>query len=191
MKLPIQPAKYAIHLAAIVAIAVTPALQAADKMKALIVDGQNNHKVWPKSTIMMKEYLEATGLFEVAVARTKYIWSAEREKAFLPLAGVGESEMVKEPQPDPDFKPDFSKYAVVISNFGWKAANWPEETQRAFEKYVEGGGLSQGPRFSHHARPRYRGIRRCRIHHHLSPRHGMGGIRKSDSEYPTGFPHRR
>ena len=38
-------------------LALTPALQAADKLKALIVDGQNNHKVWPKSTVMMKQYL--------------------------------------------------------------------------------------------------------------------------------------
>ena len=121
-------------------LALTPALHAADKFKALIVDGQNNHKVWPKSTVMMKQYLEATGLFEVDVARTKFIWSAEREAAFLPLAGAGESEPVKDPQPDPNFKPDFAKYAVVISNFGWKAADWPEETQRAFEKYVAGGG---------------------------------------------------
>jgi hypothetical protein len=122
--------------AAIIAllVAMTPALQAADKMKALIVDGQNNHQVWPKSTVMMKQYLEATGMFEVDVVRTKFIWSAERETAFLPLAGAGESEMVKNPQADPNYKPDFAKYAVVISNFGWKAADWPEETQRAFEK---------------------------------------------------------
>ena len=121
-------------------LASIPATQAADKMKALIVDGQNNHKVWPKSTVMMKQYLEETGLFEVEVARTKFIWSAEREAAFLPLAGASESEKVNEPTPDPDFKPDFGKYAVVISNFGWKAASWPEETQKAFEKYVEDGG---------------------------------------------------
>ena len=31
----------------------------ARKIKVLIVDGQNNHVVWPKSTIMMKQYLEA------------------------------------------------------------------------------------------------------------------------------------
>lgn len=36
---------------------------AAEKMRALIVDGQNNHEVWPKSTIMMKHDLEETGLF--------------------------------------------------------------------------------------------------------------------------------
>ena len=126
----------------VVLLALIPALHAGDKLKALIVDGQNNHKVWPKSTVMMKQYLEATGLFEVDVARTKFVWSAEREAAFLPLAGAGESEAVKDPQTDPHFRPDFAKYAVVISNFGWKAANWPEETQKAFESYVaEGGGF--------------------------------------------------
>jgi hypothetical protein len=113
----------------------------AAPLKALIVDGQNAfHPVWPKSTVMMKQYLEASGLFKVDVARTKYIWNAEREQAYLPLAGAGVSEMTKDPQPDPNFKPDFSKYAVVISNFGWRASNWPEETQRAFEKYVANGG---------------------------------------------------
>lgn len=120
-----------------------PGLQAGEKMRALIVDGQNNHEVWPKSTIMMKRYLEDTGLFEVDVARTRFLWKAEREAAFLPLANVGVSELLKEPKPDPAFKPDFSKYAVIVSNFGWKAADWPEETRRAFEKYVaEGGGLA-------------------------------------------------
>jgi len=117
--------------------------QAGEKLKALIVDGQNNHEVWPKSTIMMKHYLEGTGLFEVEVARTRYLWKAEREAAFLPLARAGVSELLKEPKPDPAFKPDFKRYAVVISNFGWKAADWPEETRRALERYMaEGGGLA-------------------------------------------------
>ena len=44
------------------------------------------------------------------------------------------------PQSDPNFKPEFSKYDVVISNFGFGAAPWPEETQAAFDKYVSGGG---------------------------------------------------
>jgi len=53
-------------------LTLTAPLHGADKWKALIVDGQNNHKVWPKSTVMMKQYLEATGLFQVDVARTKF-----------------------------------------------------------------------------------------------------------------------
>lgn len=114
--------------------------EGAEKKKALIVDGQNNHTVWPKSTIMMRQYLEDTGMFEVEVARTKYVWKAEREKDFLPLAGVGESELLKDPKADPDFAPDFSKYDLVVSNFGWKAADWPEATRRAFEAWMKAGG---------------------------------------------------
>jgi hypothetical protein len=111
-------------------------------MRALIVDGQNNHEVWPKSTIMMKQYLEGAGLFQVDVARTRYLWKAEREAAYLPLAGVGESEALPEPKADPAFKPDFSQYKLIVSNFGWQAADWPEETRRAFEEYMQqGGGL--------------------------------------------------
>ena len=113
---------------------------AAAKLKALIVDGQNNHAVWPKSTIMMKQYLESSGLFEVEVARTKFISNHQREKDWLPLAGVGESEGTAKPVPDPNFSPDFSKYAVVISNFGYGAADWPEGTRRNLETYMNNGG---------------------------------------------------
>ena len=110
------------------------------KIKALIIDGQNNHAVWPKSTIMMKQYLEDTDLFEVDIARSKFTWRAQREKEFLPLAGAGKTEDLKKPKSDPDFSPDFKKYDVVISNFGYKAADWPKATREAFEKYVAGGG---------------------------------------------------
>ena len=115
------------------------------KLKVLIVDGQNNHEVWPKSTIMMKQYLEETGLFEVDICRTKFTWKGEREKAYLPLAGVGETQDLKDPKTDPDFIPAFKKYDVVVSNFGWKAADWPEETQKALEKFMKkGGGFVSG-----------------------------------------------
>ncbi|WOO41741.1 ThuA domain-containing protein [Rubellicoccus peritrichatus] len=110
------------------------------KLKALIIDGQNNHAVWPKSTIMMKQYLEDTGLFEVDVDRTRFTWRANNQKAFLPLAGVGETEDLEQPKTDPDFEPSFEDYDVVISNFGWKAADWPEDTQEALEDYMENGG---------------------------------------------------
>ncbi|MEM9660080.1 MAG: ThuA domain-containing protein, partial [Planctomycetota bacterium] len=110
------------------------------KLRALIVDGQNNHQVWPKSTIMMKQYLEATGLFDVDVDRTRFTWNGQREKEFLPLAGVGETEDLKEPKTDPDFAPKFDDYDVVVSNFGWKAADWPAATQAALEQYMNDGG---------------------------------------------------
>lgn len=113
---------------------------AAEKLKALIVDGQNNHAVWPKSTVMMKDYLESTGMFQVDVARTRFISNHQREKDWLPLAGANEAEGKDKPMPDPDFAPDFSKYSIVVSNFGYGAADWPEGTRRKFEDYMKNGG---------------------------------------------------
>lgn len=97
-------------------VLVSPAVpvRAADKMPALIVDGQNNHGVWPKTTKMMKQNLEQTGLFTVDVATT---------------APKGT---------DPEFRPDFAKYKVVVSNYN--GAAWPAATQQAFTEYVRGGG---------------------------------------------------
>ena len=127
----------------LVVLSLASSLSAAEKLKALIVDGQNNHDVWPKSTIMMKQYLEESGLFEVDIERTQFLWHADREKDWLPHAGEGNWENLKKPKADPDFNPDFSKYDVVVSNFGYSAASWPEETKTNFEKYMaEGGGLT-------------------------------------------------
>lgn len=125
-------------LGAASALILAPLAEA--KIKALIIDGQNNHVVWPKSTIMMKQYLEDTGLFEVKVARTAYTWKASREAQFLPLAGVGPTIDLEEPKPDPAFAPAFKDFDVVISNFGNNAAPWPEATRRAFAAYVRAGG---------------------------------------------------
>ena len=112
----------------------------AGQINVLIVDGQNNHAVWPKSTIMMRQYLEETGLFSVDIYRTKYTWRAQREAAFLPLTKLGETENLEAPKADPGFLPDFKKYDVVISNFGNTACDWPEETRNSFEKYMKRGG---------------------------------------------------
>ncbi len=87
---------------------------AKPSLRALIVDGQNNHGIWPKTTKMMKRYLEDSGLFSVDVATTK-------------PKGT-----------DPDFAPDFSKYNVVVSNYN--GAPWPEATRKSFVDYVKDGG---------------------------------------------------
>ncbi|MDO7173000.1 ThuA domain-containing protein [Mariniflexile sp. AS56] len=108
-------------------------------IKVLIVDGQNNHDVWPKSTIMMKQYLEETGMFTVDIVRTQFLNKSEKHQEWLSLANVPEG-VEGESKTDPDFNPKFSKYDVVISNFGYKAAPWPEKTQRNFEKFIKKGG---------------------------------------------------
>lgn len=123
--------------------AVAPAenqqLAGDQKLKALIIDGQNNHTAWPKSTIMMRDYLIETGMFTVDIERTKYMWKGELAEEF-PLDDGKTYENLKKSKTDPDFAPDFSQYDVVISNFGYKAAPWPEATNTAFEEYMKNGG---------------------------------------------------
>lgn len=110
------------------------------KIKALIIDGQNNHAVWPKSTIMMKQYLEETGMFTVDIARTKYLFKSTPKKAWLSYAEGVPNGTEGKPKTDPDFLPNFCKYDVVVSNFGFRAADWPSKIQEKFEKFMKKGG---------------------------------------------------
>jgi len=111
----------------------------SEKIKVLIVDGQNNHVFWPKTTVMMKQYLEASGKFTVEVARTATTWKGKMAKDF-PLGDGKEYKDLPKPTADPDFSPDFAAFDVVLSNFGYNAAPWPEKTKANFEKYMAGGG---------------------------------------------------
>jgi len=115
-------------------------LAAPPKIKTLIVDGQNNHDQWPKITYMMKSYLEETGMFTVDVKRTAFTWEGEKYLQDFTIPGMHNTEALDHPAPDSNFRPDFSKYDLVVCNFGWKAAPWPDETQRAFESFVKKGG---------------------------------------------------
>ena len=103
-------------LAAALTLATAVPGTAAEPLRALIVDGQNNHRDWPQTSRMMKRYLEDTGLFRVDT------------KTHAPQ---GE---------DPEFQPAFADYAVVVSNFGHGAAPWPAATRTALEEFVRGGG---------------------------------------------------
>jgi type 1 glutamine amidotransferase len=84
------------------------------KLKALIVDGQNNHD-WKTTTPLLKNALESSGRFTVDVATS-------------PASGVRNS----------DFRPRFKDYDVVVSNYNGE--RWPAATERDFEAYVAGGG---------------------------------------------------
>jgi hypothetical protein len=90
-------------------------VQAQKKDRVLIVDGQSNHKNWPETTQLMKRYLEETGRFTVDVATT-------------PPAG----------QPLDGFRPKFSRYDVVLSNYNGEP--WPKATNDDFETFVRKGG---------------------------------------------------
>jgi len=94
----------------------------AEKVKVLIIDGENNHN-WRKMTPPMKATLLATGRFTVDVS-TLPSNRDPREKWN-------------------DWKPNFAKYDVVVSNYndGGKC-RWPMERRKEFEKFMsEGGGF--------------------------------------------------
>ncbi|WP_028526584.1 ThuA domain-containing protein [Runella limosa] len=109
-------------------------------LKALIIDGQNNHEQWPKITYMMKRYLEETGKFTVDVQRTYYTWNGGDLEAKYPIKGIPATQSLPKPRMDSAYHPDFFKYDVVICNFGWNAAPWSDGTQADFEKYISNGG---------------------------------------------------
>ncbi len=122
------------------------------KIKVLIIDGENNHGAWPKTTVMIRDFLLRSGLFEVDIYRTAFTWQGphndksigEENRLMLikkyPIASNRQTEMVEEPRPDPAFSPSFAEYDVIISNLGWKASPWPEATKAAFEDFVHSGG---------------------------------------------------
>jgi type 1 glutamine amidotransferase len=83
-------------------------------LKALIVTGQNNH-VWEVSHVALKQILENSGLFTVDIALS-------------PAKGEDMST----------FKPDFSAYKVIVLDYN--GDRWPQETDKAFLKYVNKGG---------------------------------------------------
>ena len=94
------------------AIAIASTAPAAEPVKALIVDGQNNHN-WKATTPILKSILEDTKLFTVDVAT-----APAKDTA--------------------GFTPKFSDYSVVISNYN--GAEWPQATKNAFAEYVAKGG---------------------------------------------------
>jgi uncharacterized protein len=87
---------------------------AAAPIKVLIVDGQNNHD-WKGTTPWLKKQLEDTGKFTVDTATT-------------PPAKGDMSQ----------FKPDFYKYDVVVSNYNGDP--WSDATKAAFETFMKNGG---------------------------------------------------
>ncbi len=88
--------------------------RAEDKLKALIIDGQNNHG-WQQTTPILKAGLESSGLFTVDVATA-------------PPNGANMET----------FKPEFSKYDVVVLNYN--GDDWSAASRTAFENYVTNGG---------------------------------------------------
>jgi type 1 glutamine amidotransferase len=140
MHTPLMPSRTVILLLGVLITLSSVSAQDKAKLKALIIDGQNNHGIWPKTTVMMKRYLEDTGLFSVQVERTAYTWQGEDLIAKWPVPMKRATQALKEPKSDPSYAPDFQNYDLVVTNFGWQAAPWPADTQVALEHFIASGG---------------------------------------------------
>ena len=120
------------------------------KLKALIIDGQNNHYVWPKTTMMIKDYLEQTELFTVDIERMDSVWLGikynqsrpEAYNSFIEKYPLKDKEysLSEDPIKTSDFSFDFNDYDLIISNLGERSPLWPEKTRKAFESYMKNGG---------------------------------------------------
>lgn len=104
-------------LALICLVATWDRTSAADPIRVLIVDGQNNHD-WRKTTPVLKACLEATGRFTVDVATS-------------PANGKTEEDWNA-------FRPGFSDYGAVLSNYNGQT--WPEPVRKSLEEYISNGG---------------------------------------------------
>jgi len=99
---------------ALLVLSLAAAAPGAERIRVLLVDGQNNHK-WMETTPVIRRILEETGLFSVEVATTP------------PKGGDMAS-----------FRPDFAAFKVVVSNYNGEP--WSQETKRRFEAFVRSGG---------------------------------------------------
>jgi type 1 glutamine amidotransferase len=86
---------------------------AADKLKLLLIDGQNNHD-WESTSPILKKTFEDSGRFTVDIA------TSPPEHA--DMSG---------------FRPKFANYDVVVSNYN--GDRWPKATENDFVDYLRRG----------------------------------------------------
>ncbi len=96
----------------------TASLHAAQPIRVMLLDGQaaGSYHDWQHTTPVLKKELEQAGIFQVDVVTA-------------PAAPNGDFS---------NFKPDFTKYDVVVSNLD--SPSWPADLQASFEQFVKNGG---------------------------------------------------
>src|ERR1051326_6426503 len=89
-------------------------LPAAPPIRVMLLDGESagSYHAWQLTTPVLKKELDEAGIFEVHVVTA-------------PPSSSGFT----------NFKPDFAKYDVVVSNYD--AAAWPENLKSEFGQYVK------------------------------------------------------
>jgi mono/diheme cytochrome c family protein len=108
-------------IATIALLATMAVPRAAAPIRVMLLDGESGgpYHQWQTTTVVLKKELDDAGLFQV--------------------------DVVTAPPPSSSFstfKPDFSKYQVVVLNYDAPDERWPADVKAAFERYVaDGGGL--------------------------------------------------
>ena len=85
----------------------------------MLLDGESGgtYHAWKLTTPVLKKELDETGLFQVDVVTA-------------PPAGADFSA----------FKPEWSKYQVIVWNYDAPNDRWPQALKDSFEQYVKNGG---------------------------------------------------
>jgi hypothetical protein len=93
--------------------------RAASPIHVMILDGESAaaYHNWPIVTNVLKKELDEVGLFDVDIVTA-------------PPAGSDFS----------NFKPDWSKYQVIVFNYDAPAERWSAELKTSFENYMKNGG---------------------------------------------------
>jgi len=108
-------------LAVIIGTALYVALPARAQapIRVMLLDGEQGgpYHAWQETTPYLKRMLEQAGRFRVEVVTA-------------PPAGSDFSA----------FKPEFSKYQVVVANYDVPDERWPAELKATFEDYIRNGG---------------------------------------------------
>jgi len=98
-------------------LGATVAYASDGRIRVLLLDGESagSYHNWQLTTPILKQELEETGLFEVTVATAPHADGDFRQ-----------------------FKPDFAKFQVVVSNLD--SPQWPADLRASFEDYMRNGG---------------------------------------------------
>ena len=127
-----------------------PVSNAAEPLRALIIDGRNNHD-WRSTTDHLRATLEATGRFEVEVSTAPQkrfpkvprrmkrpedeAALAEARQHFAEPEATAKAELAQRWE---TWRPDFASSDVVILNYNGES--WRPEVATAFLEFVRSGG---------------------------------------------------
>jgi uncharacterized protein len=111
-----KPILYASLMAAALAAAIPT--RAAEPIRVMLLDGQQapSHP-WENSSPLLKTMVADAGMFQM-------------DQVTSPPTGGDMS----------GFKPDFTKYGVILMNYDANDDQWPDSLKASFESYVRNGG---------------------------------------------------